>query len=686
MPVTSTNAYSGPFTVSGTTPVSFDFQAASADEILVTLDGAELDSGQYTVELNGDDTGTVTPVSSWSGEVYIYSNPDFRQNADWGRFAPYFPDQLVPPLDRLAKQQLYLKDRVDRAAILPVGGGVEGKFPVVLPDGSFGFSGGTGADAGLRQDLGATGGASLVRAADGSSVDANLSELRATGGVFTQDAVGAIPRTHSLKLREAPVSLFDFMLAADEQDIRDGTNTRSFSLELQALFDECTATGRRGILPATPTPLRLDTQILVNTVGPYQGAPKVIGQGMWKTIFDTRVSNDAAFAFTNSDGDDFSMSYGLHLEGFGIVSLAGTAGADGIRLQGQWGPRLEKVRVQGLDGDGLDIVADTAGDLDTLCLAEFHRLWLVGNRRGVVARSPGGGVALAQSVFVECYVTNSVEDGFDLAGIDGVTIDNCPIANNGANGGANNKGGIYLRQSGITSRNFALIGNNEVANSNRGYHLKIDGLANGIIRRSRFVTNDSDFLTPVDIILGNGVNLIRNVEIDAPMLISGTRARTFLQVAANIAPANNVRLRSPDLYQFSSGNGQVLVDNPSRINLIETDGARHRAPPIRVASASVAFGVPHSPNMNDATMHRLTLVTSTPSILGPTTGAAGPRDGEKLLFTIFNASGGDVTPTFAAAYVHTAPLIAAGKTRAGAFRWVPGEGKWVMFGQWSADY
>lgn len=91
----------------GLAPIPFKFQALSASEVAVTRSG-DPEPG-FTVQLNADGTGTVTPLADWGAEaVVIYSNPNYQQTADFARFAPFYPDQLNTPLDRLMRSMLPL--------------------------------------------------------------------------------------------------------------------------------------------------------------------------------------------------------------------------------------------------------------------------------------------------------------------------------------------------------------------------------------------------------------------------------------------------------------------------------------------------------------------------------------------------------------------------------------------------
>lgn len=173
MTISTDTAVSGPYTASGSAEsYPFSFQGASSTEVQLTVDGFVVPA---TIVLNADGTGSATPVTvaTVGAEVYVESNPDFTQGADFTRFGPYFPDAINPHLDRAAIRDIALRDRINRAPVLPRDGSAEGLFPVALPGGGFGWSSGTGADSGLRGDLAASSGGGivgLIRAASGAVV------------------------------------------------------------------------------------------------------------------------------------------------------------------------------------------------------------------------------------------------------------------------------------------------------------------------------------------------------------------------------------------------------------------------------------------------------------------------------------------------------------------------------------
>lgn len=99
----------------GTAPIPFTFQALSADELEVYRAGVlQTKTTHYTVTLNGDGTGSITPVASWGTDaVEIRSNPNLQQLTNFTRFGPMYPDQLNPPLDRLARTSIALAGQLD---------------------------------------------------------------------------------------------------------------------------------------------------------------------------------------------------------------------------------------------------------------------------------------------------------------------------------------------------------------------------------------------------------------------------------------------------------------------------------------------------------------------------------------------------------------------------------------------
>lgn len=121
---TTTTTASTAAIANGTSPIPFDFQAISAAEVGVLRNGIAtlLNGVDFTVTLNGDGTGTVVPAASWATDpIIVYSNPSFQQPDNFTRFGALYPDQLNPPLDRLARAVIALKAMLNRTILVPFG-------------------------------------------------------------------------------------------------------------------------------------------------------------------------------------------------------------------------------------------------------------------------------------------------------------------------------------------------------------------------------------------------------------------------------------------------------------------------------------------------------------------------------------------------------------------------------------
>lgn len=205
MAVSTTDTYSGPYAANGVTVAfPFTFKAVSAADVAVIFrasDGSETvaDDGLFTVAL-ASEGGTVTfstaPLAL-VGDVFVVSEPAFIQSVEFASGQPFLPSVVNEVNDRDVVRALYLKGKIDRAPQTPIGGGAEGQFPTVLPDGSWGFSSGTGNDPAFRADAASTApdkGAALVG--------------------FKQPLSGAVVRTAYDKFLET-VSVKDFATLGD---------------------------------------------------------------------------------------------------------------------------------------------------------------------------------------------------------------------------------------------------------------------------------------------------------------------------------------------------------------------------------------------------------------------------------------------------------------------------------------
>ena len=110
-------------------------------------------AGSYSVTLAAEGGTVVMSSPPASGDLYIFSEPSFLQPVNFASGQPFLPSVVNDVNDRDVVRALYLKREVDRAPKTPIGGGQDGKYPVVEIGGGWGFASGTGNDPALRNDL-----------------------------------------------------------------------------------------------------------------------------------------------------------------------------------------------------------------------------------------------------------------------------------------------------------------------------------------------------------------------------------------------------------------------------------------------------------------------------------------------------------------------------------------------------
>jgi hypothetical protein len=201
MAVATENALSGPYTANGsTTTFPFTFTVLSDADLAVMLrdsDGTEtiVSTNDYTVTLAGDapSTGSVVfdtaPASG--NEVWVYLDPAFTQETEFADGHPFIAGAVNDINDKAALRDQVLRRDIDRGLMVPLGEAAPllplavdraGKYLAFDAGGDPVASDGTGADAGLRTDLAASGGSALSG--------------------FINSGTGAVTRTAQAKLRD----------------------------------------------------------------------------------------------------------------------------------------------------------------------------------------------------------------------------------------------------------------------------------------------------------------------------------------------------------------------------------------------------------------------------------------------------------------------------------------------------
>lgn len=337
MTVSSTARSAGPFVGNGaTTSFPFTFKVFTDEDLEVThTDAAGTATiltlnAHYSVSLNADqDTspgGTITyPLAGAAladpASLAITGDAAYQQATDIsnaGRFLPRVVENALDLLTILA-QQLFAK--INRALIFPAGEGAatlptvtqrKGNYLAFDAVGQPVASAGTGADAGLRTDLAASGGAALSG--------------------FLQAGTGTAARTTQAKLREVSLNLND-MTGADPTGVTESSAALTAALALSRTVD-----------------LGGGTWLIGDVTLPATGA-KIRGAGKGKSILKIKAGVNYGLKSPNfgvrADGAAATFVTGLELADLTVdIDLMTNADASrGIALEDGWDHTLRNVNV-----------------------------------------------------------------------------------------------------------------------------------------------------------------------------------------------------------------------------------------------------------------------------------------------------------------------------------------------------
>jgi hypothetical protein len=184
MTVTATHTFKTLVGNGSATVFPFDFAAASASELQVSVNGV-LQLGGYTASVSSTGTGGAvtfdTPPANGAA-VLIESAPDFTQESRFAGEGDFNPATFDKVHDRLTTYALWLKARV--AALFPFSfpdaAARNGKFLGFDASGNGVLLSGTGNDAAFRTDVAASTGSSLVGFLQ-SGTGASATDLRTRG-------------------------------------------------------------------------------------------------------------------------------------------------------------------------------------------------------------------------------------------------------------------------------------------------------------------------------------------------------------------------------------------------------------------------------------------------------------------------------------------------------------------------
>lgn len=455
MTVNTTSARSGPFTPNGvTTAYPFTFQAASASELKVVIDGNDVSSSLYTVSLNADQSnfpgGTINFTSAPFGvALYVESDPLFTQEADFANAGPFLLETVDDALDRSALRDIKLQEQVDRAILVPVG--------TPVPDWSAFIATVKGDPGGDASSIGLKVQAPLLNIADGM-------DIVATSGADALDHGGA-----AYVEGNAPTARSGFT----------SLNNKNYVLSREQvivpqMFYEATDPDAQNMMEAARDYLKTFA-LGTGGGGFYKGSPilKIPG-GMYDM--------HAPFDINHTIKIEGEGSGELSPQAFGVTCLRWTAGSSGIRIQSAVTEGDTAISGVTHDGAGGAMLSD-------MCLlggfagaeGEFHGLvcrnapkvtrLYIKNWQGEGVKAWAGNVSgfgnVAGNNSTAKFDGVKVEDcrgAFDIRGSDSnvIVVDNCEgyacrrfgyLDDNGA--GSNTLIGFHAASNGVVNGSWA---------------------------------------------------------------------------------------------------------------------------------------------------------------------------------------------------------------------------------------
>ena len=315
--------------------------------------------------------------------------------------------------------------------------------------------------------------------------------------------------------------------AGDVVNVEDyGANGGDGAFDGQAFIDAIAAAqGRTIYVPAgdyyIDKPLSWTTQTCgfpgasgLKLVGAGTKLTRLIGVGASSTGLCKATSPDARVAMITVDGGDgtnCSNDDGLfHFQFAGAISdlsiqqdCASGTGMHGIKFRGTWSYTVERVVVDGLRGDGIQIAASVVDKDATNNLVVSHSRFRSNTGWGINVVAENAIVQTGQLTVENNFFRQNGLGAIRWNGQVATILDN-GIHKNGTSG--NPYGGILIEYNGQQSQSLT-IARNEFDTNNYS-HIQVDQIATADISLNQFTrnagSNAEGYSTPYSVVLGDG--------------------------------------------------------------------------------------------------------------------------------------------------------------------------------------
>lgn len=476
---------------------------------------------------------------------------------------------------------------------------------------------------------------------------------------WMRSVAGTVATTVREWLGWQDIDPFEFMTSAQRADVIAGTSTLDVSAAWQAAI---TAAAGRPIRMRAGVH-RIGTALTYTTSGESAGI-KIRGDGVGKSVFDTRVANDFLLKLDGT-GTPSTYALGLELSGFSVITNAAAINSGGILVKGQWLGSIKKTKIKDITGDGIKIVNDNS-DADASGFLTIEKNWIQGcGGWGINVPDPATSSNASGHITIkQNYVTSNTLGGIRFLGAKAEIAENSIAYNTGS-------GGVvipYSAASGVP--NLLDIDRNEFDN-NAGYHIDVQASVGAKITHNKFVYRANG----VGIRVGDGgAGFVQDVHCD-----SNFHRRDAGTVTAHQIGSNAYYTQVKSSYYPTTTSVTKITDAGTNTEIFESGKWTKSA----VGTATTTTSGSYTPLIGDAVYHRIVVnATGAFTVNDPT----GGGDGMELELDIFNAASGVITVSFGSAFAvagFTSP--ADGKRRTCRFRYHTVSGKWLQMGSWSPD-
>lgn len=407
---------------------------------------------------------------------------------------------------------------------------------------------------------------------------------------------------------------------------------------------------------------------------------RLLGDGMYQTIFDNRVASAPMIDVDGNTNTTFQFN-GLMAD-FAIITTTSPASSDGIRLRSSWLGTVARVRVVGLTGDGI-VVRAAIGDADSTSNLHIQHCH--------ITRCTGWGInaiiTATSTVFVfmdieHNYIALNTLGGIRATSILGAIRKNSIAQNLGS-------GGILIYTSSGNSFAQLVIEDNEFE-SNAAAHITAP-LGNGLlVQRNQFnaaVIGAQPFQPAVSVLVGDGSSGVTTPIIvhNRVRLTPAGSVHTFLRLLSDVSYAqveNNIftALSAPAIRYDDRGTQTRILDDA--LLLYQSEKVYNNG----------GTATSYTPAFSNGMVHRMGVTTTgTFTLNNPSTSNEAAQTwtpgqaGRTIEFIVINASGGGITIAYGTQYAGETPTIANGKTRTARFCYDSTSAVFRQVGAWSGD-